>query len=38
MAAQAWDAEAQATIAKTFAPIGLITMLGYEKVTEFPLL
>ncbi len=37
-AAQAADAEAQATIAKTFAPIGPITALGYEKVTEFPLL
>jgi hypothetical protein len=37
-AAQTADAEAQATIAKTFAPIGPITALGYEKVTEFPLL
>ncbi len=38
VAAQAADAEAQVTIAKTFAPIGPITPLGYEKVTEFPLL
>ncbi len=37
-AAQAADADAQATIAKTFAPIGPITAIGYEKVTEFPLL
>jgi hypothetical protein len=37
-AAQAADAGAQATIAKTFAPVGPITALGYEKVTEFPLL
>jgi hypothetical protein len=32
------DADAQATIAKTFAPIGPITALGYAKVTEFPML
>lgn len=38
VAAQTADAEAQATITKTFAPIGPITALGYEKATEFPLL
>lgn len=37
-AAQAADAEALATIAKTFAPVGPIAVLGHEKVTEFPLM